>query len=113
MSDSTKPSPQVVKTLGKEIDKNKLLLLGLNLLNKGLKLPYAVVRPQTKAPAVEKAPSQLAEQLKSSPVSPQPPLMLSALLQESTRKRKREEDDLGEVGKREKRCLRVHSLWYM
>lgn len=112
MSDSTKPSPQVV---GGEIDKNKLLLLGLNLLNKGLKLPYAVVRPQTKATAVEKPPSQLTEKLKSSLVSPpQPAQKLSALLQEGTRKRKREDNDRGEVDKREKRC-RVHScawpLW--
>lgn len=85
------------------MDKNKLLLLGLNLLNKGLKLPYAVVRPQTKAPVAERAPSQLIEKLKSSPPSPQ---MLSALLVEGVRKRKRDpDDDLSEVGRREKRKM--------
>lgn len=86
------------------MDKNKLLLLGLNLLNKGLKLPCAVVRPQTKAPVLEKVPSQLAEKLKTSPISPQSSRNLSALLEEGTRKRKRDPDDnLGEVNKREKR----------
>lgn len=104
MSEGNNPSPRVVKSLqGKDIDKNKLLLLGLNLLNKGLKLPYAVVRPQAKAPT-EKAPtSQLAEKLKSTPISPQAPQKLTDLLDGGTRKRKREDDS--EVDKREKRYL--------
>ena len=96
MSENNNSSPQVVKS--QDIDKNKLLLLGLNLLNKGLKLPYAVVRPQAKAPPEKAAPSQLAEKLKSSPISSQ---KLTDLLDGGTRKRKREDD--GEVDKREKR----------
>lgn len=102
MSEGVKESGQVLKPLGPEMDKNKLLLLGLNLLNRGLRLPCAVVHPQTKAPVAEKAPSQLMEKLKSSPPSPQ---RLSAL-DEATRKRKRDpaNDDLSEVDRREKRC---------
>lgn len=91
---------RALKALGPEMDKNKLLLLGLNLLNKGLKLPCAIVRPQT-APEQKDA-SQLAEKLKSSYSSPPE---LSTLLQEGTRKRKRESttDEQNGVGKREKR----------
>ena len=99
MSENNNSSPQVVKS--RDIDKNKLLLLGLNLLNKGLKLPYAVVRPQAKVPPEKAPPSQLAEKLKSSPISPQASQKLTDLLDGGTRKRKREDD--GEVDKREKR----------
>lgn len=93
---------RALKALGPEMDKNKLLLLGLNLLNKGLKLPCAIVRPQT-APEQKDA-SQLAEKLKSSYSSPPE---LSTLLQEGTRKRKRESttDEQNGVGKREKRKM--------
>jgi hypothetical protein len=105
MSEFTKPSPQIVRALGKEVDKNKLLLLGLNLLNKGLKLPCAVVRPQAKpTPSAKEAPTPLADKLRSS--TPAPPQKLSDLLEAGTRKRKREED-LSEVDKREKRYCAI------
>ena len=85
-----------------EMDKNKLLMLGLNILNKGLKLPYAVVHPQVKGP-VPKPPSQLAEKLKT-PLTPQGSPQKQDQIQENTRKRKRDPaDDLVELDKKEKR----------
>lgn len=104
-----KASSQAFKVLTglapSEMDKSKLLLLGLNLLNKGLKLPYAVVHPQVKGPA-PKPPSQLAEKLKT-PLTPHGPPKKQdqiPISQENTRKRKRDPaDDLVELDKKEKR----------
>lgn len=102
MTDGGNPQQVAVKALGPDMDKNKLLLLGLNLLNKSLKLPCAIVKPQAKSTS-PKAPSQLAEKLKSSPS----PECLKKSPVEITRKRKRDpnEDDLSELDKREKRLV--------
>lgn len=108
MSESVRESPQVLKTLGPDMDKNKLLLLGLNLLNRGLKLPCAIVHPQTKPPVAEKVPSQLIEKLKSSPPSSE------NMSEEGSRKRKRDsssDDDLSDVDKREKRLIVQYGYW--
>lgn len=102
------------KTMGPEIDKNKLLLLGLNLLNRGLKLPCAVVHPQSKTPP-PKGPSLLVEKLKTSPVSPdsvqKPPVVELDL--EGSRKRKRDPTDdlINETDKREKRFVHVVGIF--
>ena len=113
-------SPQAPKPLGSDLDKKQLLLLGLNLLNKGLKLPYAEVRPQSKPPAPKPA-SVLAEKLKSSVVSPPPTPPATETLLEGSRKRKRDPgDDFSEVERREKRYItfylvesrRMHYLYY-
>ncbi len=96
-------SPRAPKSLGPDLDKKNLLLLGLNLLNKGLKLPYAVVRPQAKPPAPNPT-SELAEKLKSSISPPTSPLKPTTDSLEVSRKRKRDPaNDLSEVGRREKR----------
>lgn len=99
-------SPQVTKLLAPDVDKNKLLLLGLNLLNKGLRLPCAVVKPQAKVPA----PKGLVEKLKGSPVSPGSPQNQSTVTVEGTagdsRKRKRDPaEDINDVGRKEKRFV--------
>ena len=100
-------SPQTPKPLGSDMDKKNLLLLGLNLLNKGLKLPYAVVRPQAKPPATKPA-SELAEKLMNSvspPSSPQKDRTTMVAL-DGSRKRKRDpENDTSEINRREKRCV--------
>ena len=96
-------------------DKQQLLLLGLQLLNKGLKLPTAVVQPQVQrstnpsppSPPVCKPPKQSPPCSPGSSVSSEDesekessalsPVMLG-------RKRKRNSsDDLSEVEKKEKR----------
>lgn len=102
MTENSTDSPQQdPKKLGP--DKTRLLLLGLNLLNKGLKLPCAVVQPQAKSLAPEKqASSELLEKLKNSPQK------LSSLCEDGTETRKRKRDpatDDAEVGKREKRKM--------
>ena len=102
MTENSADSPQDQKKLGP--DKTRLLLLGLNLLNKGLKLPCAVVKPQAKSPVSEKqASSELLEKLKNSPQK------LSSLCEDGTETRKRKRDpatdDVAEIGKREKRCV--------
>lgn len=91
------------RILAPGVDKNKLLMLGLNLLNKGLKLPCAVVQPQAKAPPAPKPTSQLVEKLKGSP---------QAEDVNGSRKRKRDpENDLSEVDKREKRLVFTYHLY--
>lgn len=99
-------SPQAPKSTGPEMDKKQLLLLGLNLLNKGLKLPYAVVRPQAK-PSAPRPASELTEKLKSSLSTPTSPLKSQVTVElDGSRKRKRDStDDLSEVEKREKRFV--------
>lgn len=102
MTENSTGTPQDLTKLGP--DKTRLLLLGLNLLNKGLKLPCAVVKPQAKSPAPEKqASSELMEKLKNSPQK------LSSLCEDGTETRKRKRDpatdDAAEVGKREKRKM--------
>ena len=92
-------NPQAQKAIVPEMDKNKLLLLGLNLLNKGLKLPCAVVHPQLKHPSDTTEVEHMEETLKQ-PVSAQ-----QNVHEESSRKRKRNvSDDTSEIKKREKRC---------
>lgn len=98
----TSPQHVAIRALGPNMDRNKLLLLGLNLLNKSMKLPCAVVKPQTKIPT-SSGTSQLAEKLKSSPSLPYSPTEEDT---EISRKRKRDPSDdenLSELGKREKR----------
>lgn len=92
-------------------DKQQLLLLGLQLLNKGLKLPTAVVQPQVQRQAKQSPPPPQPQ--KQSP--PSSPLKVVSSEDESdresfvlspttSRKRKRNSnDDLSEVQKKEKR----------
>ena len=93
---------QVVKALGSDMDKKKLLLLGLNLLNKSLKFPTTVVRPQVKAQTSDQVTSQLAEKLKSHSLD-----LLKSDVTENSRKRKRDpsDDELSDSEKREKRFV--------
>jgi len=107
MTDGGTPraQPELAKLLSS--NKNQLLLLGLDLLNKGLKLPCAVVKPQVKAP-VPKA--EIPEKLKAALTTPVSPRQheVAALLEDKagSRKRKRDPaDDLGEVERREKRFV--------
>ena len=94
-------------------DKQQLLLLGLQLLNKGLKLPTAVVQPQVQRQTKQASPA-LSQPLKQSP--PDSPISKpvssddesdserSVLSTVAGRKRKRNSnDDLTEVQKKEKR----------
>ena len=105
-------------------DKQQLLLLGLQLLNKGLKLPTAVVQPQVQRQATTKpspSPPPTSQLKKPSPL-PSPPVKSVSSEDESDgeggarspvvligRKRKRNSnDDLSEVEKREKRYAIVN-----
>lgn len=96
-------------------DKQQLLLLGLQLLNKGLKLPTAVVQPQVQRQA-KQAPPTLSLPLKQSP--PGSPISKPVSSEDESdkernvlspiagRKRKRNSnDDLSEVQKKEKRKM--------
>ncbi len=86
----------VTNQTAQQMDKSKLLMLGLNLLNK-LKLPCAVVAPQTQAPPPSTLP---VDKPTNSPVPPQPEC--------DNRKRKRDssdDDEISEAGKREKRLV--------
>lgn len=97
-------------------DKQQLLLLGLQLLNKGLKLPTAVVQPQVQRSTNPSPPSPPAcKPLKQSPPSSPGSSAVSSEdeSEKSTlspvilgRKRKRNgNDDLSEVDKKEKRKM--------
>ena len=106
-------------------DKQQLLLLGLQLLNKGLKLPTAVVQPQVQRQATTKpspSPPPPTSQLKKPSPLPSSPVKSVSSEDESDgeggarspvvligRKRKRNSnDDLSEVEKREKRYAIVN-----
>ena len=93
-------------------DKQQLLLLGLQLLNKGLKLPTAVVQPQAQRPARQTSPALSMALKQSPPSSPAKPMSSddeseregSVLSPVAGRKRKRNSnDDLSDVQKKEKR----------
>ena len=100
-------------------DKQQLLLLGLQLLNKGLKLPTAVVQPQVQRQAKQSPlPPPISQVKKPSPEPPSSPVKSVSSEDESdkegseqssvmaNRKRKRNSnDDLSEVEKREKRYI--------
>ena len=79
-------------------DKN-LLLLGLQLLNKGLRLPCAVVQPQVQTISPQKASGEQEDgrvETDEEPLSPQK--------EPINRKRKRNpNEDLSEAERREKR----------
>lgn len=80
-------------------DKNQLLLLGLQLLNKSLRLPCAVVPPQVQTKSSEKPKPSLVKAVGSPPAKVVPQTSPG-----DSRKRKRDHsDDLSEVEKREKR----------
>ena len=95
--------------LTSEIDKAQLLILGLNLLNKGLNVPCAVVQPQAKSttssPMLSSGPSSPSGSSTSSvPNSPRKVPVLPLALNDASRKRKRDQGaDVSEVEKREKR----------
>ena len=96
-------------------DKQQLLLLGLQLLNKGLKLPTAVVQPQVQRQAKQSPSPPPSSQLRKPSPVPSSPLKSVSSEDESDReggvqspvlgrKRKRNSnDDLSEVEKKEKR----------
>lgn len=105
-------------------DKQQLLLLGLQLLNKGLKLPTAVVQPQVQRQATTKqqSPPPTSQLKKPSPL-PSSPVQSASSEDESDkeggvqspvvigRKRKRNSnEDLSEVEKREKRYMNNSDL---
>lgn len=110
------------KTSTRLPDKQQLLLLGLQLLNKGLKLPTAVVQPQVQRQTATKqtppSPPSVTQLKKPSPL-PNSPVKSVSSDDESDkeegvrsptvvigRKRKRNSnDDLSEVEKREKRKM--------
>ena len=110
------------KTSTRLPDKQQLLLLGLQLLNKGLKLPTAVVQPQVQRQTATKqtppSPPSVTQLKKPSPL-PNSPVKSVSSDDESDkeegvrsptvvigRKRKRNSnDDLSEVEKREKRYV--------
>ena len=98
-------------------DKQQLLLLGLQLLNKGLKLPTAVVQPQVQQHSAKPSPPSPAPV--SKPLKQSPPCSPGGSLSSEDesdrersvlspviigRKRKRNNnDDLSDVEKKEKR----------
>lgn len=92
---------QVPKIVAPEMDKAQLLILGLNLLNKGLNLPCAVVQPQAKPTSSLPTKSSSAVPISPCKTGPVLPVPLSA---EGSRKRKRDQGaDSSEVDKKEKR----------
>ena len=112
---------QLSKTSTQLPDKQQLLLLGLQLLNKGLKLPTAVVQPQVQRQATAKQSPPPTSQLKKPSPLPSSPVKSVSSEDESDkeggvqspvvigRKRKRNSnDDLSEVEKREKRYMIVN-----
>lgn len=116
---------QLSKTSTQLPDKQQLLLLGLQLLNKGLKLPTAVVQPQVQRQTATKpspSPPPPTSQLKKPSPLPSSPVKSVSSEDESDgeggvqspvavigRKRKRNSnDDLSEVEKREKRYVIVN-----
>ena len=111
---------QLSKTSTQLPDKQQLLLLGLQLLNKGLKLPTAVVQPQVQRQATTKqSPPPTSQLKKPSPLPSSPVKSVSSASEDESdkeggvqspvvigRKRKRNSnDDLSEVEKREKRYM--------
>ena len=111
---------QLSKASAQLPDKQQLLLLGLQLLNKGLKLPTAVVQPQVQRQATTKQSSPPTSELKKPSPLPSSPVQSVSSEDESDkeggvqspvvigRKRKRNSnDDLSEVEKREKRCVNI------
>jgi hypothetical protein len=115
---------QLTKTSTQLPDKQQLLLLGLQLLNKGLKLPTAVVQPQIqRQTATNQSPPPTPQLKKPSPL-PSSPVKSVSSEDESDgegavcspgvmigRKRKRNSnDDLSEVEKREKRYVVVNNI---
>ena len=103
------------KVITPEVDKKQLLLLGLNLLNKGLKLPCAVVQPQAKASQPSHQSSlPFTEELKKRTSPPPLPLSPSASQDEGNRKRKRDSnDDLSEIERKEKRYKRYLFFFFI
>lgn len=106
---------QAPKVIAPEVDKNKLLLLGLNLLNKGLSLPCAIVQPQAKT-NVKASTTVVKVDMKPSGTSPSssPPMPavlantvpVTAVTVEGSRKRKRDPNtDINEPERREKRKM--------
>ena len=91
------PKPKILTTTGD----NQLLLLGLQLLNKSLKLPYAVVKPQVQPPekggiGALKDGGEEFDKNDSRESTPSPPMT------GNSRKRKHD-GELSEMEKREKR----------
>ncbi len=86
-------------------DKSQLLLLGLQLLNKGLKLPCAVVPPHVQTTAATDKPKPSPVKVASSPpVRGTAPASPGPEDEVNVRKRKRNlNEDLSEVERREKR----------
>ena len=97
--EQTSARPQVAQPKSQLVQDKNLLLLGLQLLNKGLKLPYAVVQPRVQTPKANEngAPGDIVATGADSPQKPESE-------QPNSRKRKRNgNSDLSEVEKREKR----------
>ena len=96
---------QAPKVISPEMDKNRLLLLGLNLLNKGLNLTSCGNQPHAISTTVVKGEVKQCSKTFSSSSSHPPELAATTVVNmEKSRKRRRDcNADFSEAGKIEKR----------